>query len=322
MNNNGSLKGLTERELLGLIPGRNDKYAHVIRGIGDDCAVVGFNLKNDTYILLTQDSIISGRHFVYHSDDPYFVGWKALARSLSDIAAMGGDPQSALVAYGIPPDTPVAWLKRVFEGLYDCGKKYSCPIIGGDMASTAGEMFFSTTCMGTVTKQAIAFRTGTSNGDMLCVTGTLGGSIAGKHLRFEPRIDEAKWLIANSHVSSMIDLSDGIAKDLSHIAEAGNIGFRIDYESVPLSQILKSQFGYDTDTAVYHALYDGEDYELLFTVSDTEANVRALCESFSVRFGIPCTVIGRCDSGIETMELWKNGRRDKNIEPGGFEHFV
>ncbi len=321
MDKNESVQGLTESQLLGLIPGRDAQYPNIIRGIGDDCAVVGFDQQKDSYILLTQDSLISGRHFIYEQDDPYYVGWKALARSVSDIAAMGGDPQSSLVSYGIPSGTPVAWLKRVFEGLHDCATKYCCPIIGGDMASTSSELFFSTTCMGEVTKDKMVLRSGALAGDMLCVTGTLGGSIMGKHLCFEPRVVHAKWLIEHGSISSMIDLSDGVAKDLFHIAESSSVGFQVDCESIPVSATIEEQYGDDRDTAVSHALYDGEDYELLFTVSGTQGQVQQLCDSFISQFDIPCTIIGRCVEDTPKVELWKQGNKHKSIDPGGFEHF-
>ena len=320
MDKRKTVRGLTEAELLELIPGRNEQYPHIIRGIGDDCAVVGFNKGTSSYLLLTQDSLISGRHFSYDHDDPYYVGWKALARSVSDIAAMGGTPHSSLVSYGIPSDTPVEWLKRVFEGLHACASQYSCPIIGGDMASTAGELFLSTTCMGTVDKDAMVLRSGAMVGDMLCVTGTLGGSITGKHLSFEPRVAHAQWLVAHAPVSSMIDLSDGMAKDLFHIAESSQVGFNLDDESLPLSEAISACCD-DRDSAVHHALYDGEDYELLFTVSLEENQVKMMCQSFQEQFSLPCTIIGRCVAALPTVVLYKQGRMDTTLTPGGFEHF-
>lgn len=321
MNNGDDLiiRGLTEQELLALIPASDSVYEHVIHGIGDDCAVIDTGNPGKD-LLLTQDSLISGRHFLPH-DDPYFIGWKALARSISDIAAMGGEPTSALVAYGIPSDTPVTWLEQVLRGIDACAKKYRCPLVGGDMASTATELFFSVTCTGHVAKSKAFLRSGAHAGDLLCVTGSLGGSMAGKHLCFEPRIDEAIWLRDCCRVSAMIDLSDGIGKDLFHIARSSTAGFVVYAESIPLSGQIQRDHGDDVRTAVSHALYDGEDYELLFTVSETEKTMKQVCAAFTDKFGIACTVIGECTS-TDSVELYENGKSYTRLKPGGFEHFM
>jgi thiamine-monophosphate kinase len=229
-------------------------------GIGDDCAVIG--RKSDTrWQLLKTDCIVGGVHFL-KTDDPRKVGWKALARALSDIAAMGGLPENALVTIAAPPQMEVAWLTAFYNGMQRLAKKFRVGIVGGETSRSPGPFFCSVAVTGTVEKSRCVTRAGGRAGDLLFVTGKLGGSIRGRHLTFTPRIAEARWLVKNFPVRAMMDLSDGLASDLPRLAAASKCGFEIFEKQLPLN----------TGCTAQNALADGEDYELLFAIAARDAN--------------------------------------------------
>jgi len=224
----------------------------VKQGAGDDCAVV--ETTGDLQ-LLKSDCIIEGIHFSPEAD-PKWIGWKAICRSISDIAAMGGTPLDALVTLAVRPDTEFTWLKRVYLGLQTAAKSYAVNLVGGETAKSPGPLFLSVTVTGTVAGGRYASRSGGQKGDLLYVTGRLGGSIAGRHLRFHPRVAEGRWLVQHFPVHAMMDLSDGLASDLPRLARASRVGFEVDLANLPLHQGCSRENG----------LQDGEDYELLFAV--------------------------------------------------------
>ena len=223
-------------------------------GPGDDCALVRFgqNLQ-----LLKTDCVVEGIHFLPETPARK-VGWKALCRAISDIAAMGGDPLDAVITVAIPPDRELVWLTDLYAGLNQAAAKYGVNLVGGETSRSPGSVFVSVALTGKVEKERLVTRAGGKIGDRLYVTGKLGGSLQGKHLSFEPRLAEARWLTQNFKLHAMIDLSDGLGSDLPRLAKASGAGFEIDLSALPRNEGCSEE----------QAISDGEDYELLFAVGN------------------------------------------------------
>lgn len=243
-----------DRLLAQLLPtlSRNDS---VVLGAGDDCAVVR-NPGRGKLQLLKTDCMVEGIHFTATSP-PVSVGWKALARALSDFAAMSGVPQFALVTLVVPAERTVDWVKKVYRGLERAARPFDVAIVGGETSKIEGPAVISVSLAGCVEKHRWVGRSGGKAKDELFVTGRLGGSLRGKHLKFMPRIKEARWLTKHFSIHSMIDLSDGLGADLPRLARASGVGFEVDETVLPRHR----------GSTVTQALNDGEDYELLFAVS-------------------------------------------------------
>jgi len=241
--------------LLKGLPGARD----VVRGPGDDCAVIGFP-QGKRWRLLKTDCVIEGIHF-RPGEDARKIGWKALARAVSDIAAMGGRPLHALVTVAISPSTELKRAVAIYAGLKKCAARYGIAIVGGETARSPGPMFISVTLSGEVERRQCVFRSGGRPGDRLFVTGRLGGSLAGRHLIFQPRVEEALWLTRHFQLHAMMDLSDGLGADLPRLAQASGCGYLINEGSLPLNPGCKPK----------QALSDGEDYELLFALAPRDA---------------------------------------------------
>jgi len=238
--------GFLEILLKGLPTGRN-----LIVGPGDDCAVVKAPGGRELLLLKT-DCVVEGIHYL-PDDDPARVGRKAINRAISDIAAMGGEPHYALVTIFSPPEVPVAYWKALYEGLGAAAERHSIGVVGGE-TTRAPMKAVSVSLVGKVESQRLLLRSTGKPTDRLFVTGTLGGSLAGKHLDFEPRLAESRWLGAHGHARAMMDLSDGLASDLPRLAAASQCGFVIDSTAIPRNP----------RRTLHQALTDGEDYELLF----------------------------------------------------------
>jgi len=265
-------------------------------GPGDDCAVVETAGRLQ---LLKSDCVIEGIHFLPGAD-PKRIGWKAMCRSISDIAAMGGMPLDALVTLAVRPDTEFTWLKRVYAGLEAAARAYDVNLVGGEMAKSPGPFFVSVALTGTVERGRYVGRSGGRKGDWLYVTGRLGGSIGGRHLQFRPRVAEARWLVSRFPVHAMMDLSDGLASDLPRLAKASGLGFEVDLTRLPLHRGSSPENG----------LRDGEDYELLFAVP-TVARKRLETEWRAKFPRLRLTAIGR---------LVENGRSHFSVR--GYDHFA
>jgi len=230
----------------------------VVKGIGDDCAV----LENgrDKYLLWTCDMIVEGVDFTSR-DERGLVGRKALAICLSDIASCGGIPQHALVALGLPPKTRVEEVDRIYEGLNKIAEKFKVNIVGGDI-SKAPKLTIAVSLLGEVEKKKLVLRSGAKTGDIIFVTGSFGGSLKGKHLSFIPRLKEARALVNKFQINAMIDVSDGLLQDLGHILEQSKVGAVVYEDLIPISPWAGE---------LKNALRDGEDFELIFTVSLKDA---------------------------------------------------
>jgi thiamine-monophosphate kinase len=252
----------------------------VIAGAGDDCAVVESGDKR-RLLLLKTDCVVEGVHFD-GAAKATTVGWKAMARPLSDIAAMGGLPQHALVTLIAPADTSVAWIRGVYSGLAKAARAFGVAIVGGEISRIDGPVAISVSLTGIVEQGRWVSRSGGQAGDELFVTGTLGGSIRGKHLRFTPRIAEARWLTQRYSVHAMMDLSDGLGADLPRLARASGLNFEIDENAIPRTR----------GCSVEQAIADGEDYELLFAVAPNKS--RRLLTHWRKKFpNLQLTRIGR-----------------------------
>lgn len=253
----------------------------LVIGIGDDAAAWR---NDDSLNLVTIDCLVQGVHFTWDVTTWKELGWKSLAISLSDIAAMGGVPRYALVSLGLPSDTEVDDVADLYRGMIELGNHFGVAIIGGNI-SDAAIVFISTTVLGSATgDDKILTRSVARIGDRIAVTGSLGAAAAGlemlKHkitldpetgvslrhafLHPHPRIAEGQ-LLAEQGVKAAIDISDGLIADLSHLCRASCVGARIDIDCIPIYPAVKKAFG---DRSLELALSGGEDYELLFTASE------------------------------------------------------
>jgi thiamine-monophosphate kinase len=272
----------------------------VVAGIGDDCAAVAGPGRD--LLLLKTDCVVEDRHFTAR-DAAAAVGWKAACRAVSDLAACGGRPAHALVTCVVRAAQTKRWLDGVYRGLDKAGREFGFDVVGGELSRTDGPAVISVAMTGRVARREFVRRAGGRPGDVLFVTGVLGGSLAsGWHLRFRPRLDEARWLVANFRVRAMMDLSDGLAADLPRLARAGGTGFVFDPASVPRRR----------GVTAGQALADGEDFELLFAVAPREAD--RLEKAWRQRWPkLRLTRIGR---------LARAGTREGLGRARGYDHFA
>ena len=271
----------------------------VLTGPGDDCAVVEGGRRGEVDLLKT-DCMVEGIHFTREAP-PAKVGRKAIARTLSDFAAMGGWPRHLLVTLALPGDREMRWAENLYRGMNKCAQEYDCAIVGGETSSVPidAPVLISVAGTGTAKRSQLVLRSGGRPGDLLFVTGRLGGSLKGRHLTFTPRLVEAQWLTKYYTVRAMMDLSDGLALDLPRLASASACGFQLDRASLPRSRGASEEA----------ALSDGEDYELIFAVSPRIA-ARLQCD-WSVEFPkLKLTCIGRLTDG------------DSSSVSGGWDHFA
>lgn len=249
------LRGYGEDRLVAELTRSLSLGVEVRVGPGDDCAVIG-KPRDEHWQLLKTDVVVEGVHFLA-SDSPRRVGWKALCRALSDIAAMGGVPQHALVTVAASPELEVKTLRELYAGLRQAAERFDVSIVGGETSRSPGPLFVNLALTGWVERRRCALRSGGKPGDALFVTGRLGGSRAGHHFDFTPRLAEAHWLMAHAPVHAMMDLSDGLAADLPRLATASHCGFSIEEPAIPCHP----------GCSVAQALGDGEDFELLFAIA-------------------------------------------------------
>ena len=257
-----NLRQIGEDRLLARLMPAGRRFKNVLAAAGDDCAVVR---AGSELLLLKTDCVVEGVHFSKR-DNAADVGWKAMMRTLSDFAAMSGIPQFALVTLIAPPTKTVAWVERLYTGLRKAADKFGVQIVGGETSATRGPAVISVSATGVVENDRWVSRSGGRAGDQLFVTGKLGGSIRGKHLRFIPRIAEARWLTKNFSIHAMMDLSDGLGADLPRLARASSLGFEIDEAALPRNR----------SCTIQSAINDGEDYELLFACPHRDAKELAI----------------------------------------------
>jgi len=317
-----TMGALGERAIICRLVQALPERADVVAGPGDDCAVVRPVDAGRYDYLLKSDPVIEGVHFT-RSTPATSVGHKALARVLSDIAAMGGEPLWALVNLVAPPVTSVARLTGIYSGLNRLARRWRVAIVGGDV--TRGPRLEAHVFgVGRVPRGQAVLRSGARPGDYLFVTGALGGSRHGKHLTFQPRLAEGRWLQSRQWATAMIDLSDGLATDLRHLVRQSRVGAALSLESIPLASVIRKSAARrpvrrSPGQALRHALGDGEDYELLFTVAP--ANTAKMTRAWPKNFKMACTCIGRitgCRGVIEGVDA--RGQRMR-MKSAGYEHF-
>ena len=267
-------------------------------GPGDDCAVMDSG--NGWLQLLKTDALVENIHYLPQAA-PRAVGWKSIARVISDFAAMGGMPEHFLVTLALPPTLEISWVEDFYKGIGDCLETFGATLAGGETSSVpaGSSAVISIAATGSVRKEHLILRSTGKPGQTILVTGTLGGSITGKHLDFTPRINEAAWLVRHFKPSAMMDLSDGLGKDLPRLAAASQVGFILDEKALPLS----------SGCTPAQAIGDGEDFELLLTME--AKRVSALLEAWPTVFpDLPLTPIGHLVAPGEGQSL-----------QGGWEHF-
>lgn len=288
----------------------------VVVGIGDDCAVLRGGADED--LLVTTDLLLEGRHF-REDASPEDIGWKSLAVSVSDIAAMGGTPRHAVVAVALRREHTGEFADRLTRGLLDCANRYGCALVGGDTNGTDGPLVVCVTLTGAVPRGGAVLRSGARPGDAICVTGALGGSLAGRHLRPTPRVAEAAALVAGGAVHAMIDVSDGLSSDLGHVAHESGVAAELWADRIPIHADAVAASRADKRTLLEHALHDGEDFELCFTVPAERA---ALLVAKGLA-ATPVAHVGRvvAGSGVVLLDREGAGCTAVPLEAGGFDHF-
>lgn len=272
--------------------------ADVIAGPGDDCAVVRAP-RRGRHLLLKTDTVVEGVHFTPDTA-PRLIGRKAMARVISDFAAMAATPRHALITLIAPPHTPLRRVEQLYAGLRAEAALHGVSIVGGE--TSRGPLLIVTVSLtGEAPATRWVPRGAARPGDHLYVTGRLGGSLRGRHLRIQPRLAEARWLAENLPLHAMMDLSDGLAKDLPRLAAGAGLGFQVDMSRLPRA----------TGSTAQQAWADGEDYELLLAISP---KVRpAALAAWSAAFPrLPLTRIGHLTADPAQPPA----------APGGWDHFA
>jgi thiamine-monophosphate kinase len=305
-------------------------HRSIVAGIGDDCAVLRLPPGFDS--LVTTDFSLEGIHFRRDWHPPESVGHRCLARGLSDIAAMGGDPIAAFLSLALPRNLPQAWVGSFLRGLLGLAGKFGVTLAGGDTAESPNGILADIVVVGTAPTGTAILRSGARPGDRIYVSGELGGSAAAlQQMRLqqttkkprrklnpaeyprlflpEPRIELGRMLRQKGLVSAMIDTSDGLSTDLAHICEESSVGAEVEAEAIPRASVGKPAH----EVALELALHGGEDYELLFTAPRTHTIPSRIA-------GVPITQIGRI---TRTRKVLLRNRSDirHELEPRGWEHF-
>lgn len=281
-------------------------------GIGDDMAQIA--LGGGSSVLITTDMLLDGTHFVAEQAGLRRVGYKSMAASLSDCAAMATVPVGAVVAVGLPRGYDEARMKELHAGILYAADKYNCPLVGGDITSwkDAGRLVVCVSMLSKPGEKPPVRRSGAKVGDVICVTGSLGGSGVRKHLDFEPRVREALEMARIADLDAMMDISDGLSTDLNRICCQSGVGALVDASDIPIADDARLR----TDPLAA-ALNEGEDFELLFTLApDQWDKLRS-----QWRDPLPLTAVGRITDG-GGMKIRMSGGNVMDLEPGGYEHVM
>jgi thiamine-monophosphate kinase len=255
-----------EFDLIAAVRARAARHPRLAVGIGDDAALVRF--PDPAGCLVTVDMLMEGVDFTLATATGRQIGWKSLAVNLSDIAAMAGRPLACVVSVALPRLGGFELGRELLAGVQECAEKFSVALAGGDTNTWDGPLVVSITVLGEPTGTGPVLRSGAQAGDWIMTTGSFGGSIAGKHLDFSPRVAEALALHQAVALHAMIDTSDGLAADLWHILEESDVGAVLDEAAIPISPAAAAV--HSAKAPLERALEDGEDFELLFTVSPAD----------------------------------------------------
>lgn len=290
-----------------------------ITGIGDDCAVIPQS--GGESFVVTTDMLVEGVHFLRHATSARELGAKSLAVNLSDVAAMGARPVASFLSLALPPECREEWAQEFMEGYRELSARHGVKLAGGDTTGSLGGIAVNVTAIGRAPNERLKFRSGARPGDIVAVNGSLGESAAGLqdilagrldtlsaqiHRNPVPQVAEGEWLGGRAEVHSMIDLSDGLASDLTHILKASEVGAEVDLDAIP------------TPVATELAVTGGEDYKLLFTVAPDR--YASLAKDYRARFGTPLHPVGRIVSGEPAIKWLENGTPVPK-EWYGFVHF-
>ena len=288
----------------------------VIIGAGhDDCGHV--DVSSLQALAFSTDTVVEGTHFDAEAD-PLQIGYKAVAAALSDLAASGCRPLWGLVALNMRRGLGDRWAMRLMEGIVSCSQKHNLSIIGGDTTSAYGPTSVNITVGGTPYGESAVMRYGVEEGDLLIVTGELGGSILGRHMQPQPRFAEIKKLLELVSVKSCMDITDGLTMDISRMLAESNLGAILEESEIPISKDAYKLAEKSGKTAMEHALSDGEDFELLFSVS--EKSWQKLCKKWSetgIKTRLSC--IGRVENNQGLRVAGADGTL-KMLEVSGYEH--
>ena len=307
----------------------------VVRGIGDDCAVLRPGDGQD--LLVTTDTQEEGVHFRRDWSAAEDIGWRCLAVNVSDIAAMGGEPLGAVVALSLPETLTVAFVEAMYDGMNALATNCDCPIIGGNICKSAERLSVTITVLGSAPRDGALCRNAAVTDDDIWVTGHLGGARAGlealnrpqavvglpteevlsRYRRPRPRLREALFL-RRLGARSQIDLSDGLSSDLAHICKASGVGARLFADRIPISPETRRVAGALSLDALAMAMHGGEDFELCLTAPP---EVRQTLErDFRAQFDCPLTHIGTVQAGA-TVTLCHPDGGEEALVPGGYDHF-
>jgi len=292
---------------------RRERAEGVITDIGDDMAVLETGGRT---VLITTDMLMDGVHFDLQQVTPEQAGYKAMVCSLSDCAAMAAVPWVAVVAAALPKEWSMAAAQRLYGGLEKAAVEYQCPIVGGDTTSWDKPLAVDVTMLARPGKGKPVLRSGARVGDAILVTGELGGSLGGRHVTFSPRVTEAQLLAELVELHAMIDISDGLSRDMDHICQESKVAAELEAEGIPISKA-----GRESTKPLEAALHDGEDFELLFCVDGKEAE--KLRQEWPKRSDVRLSRIGRIVAAQEDQRLFLRAS-DGTMEPlmvKGWEHF-
>lgn len=325
-----------ESEIITRIRQRSRSSDDLVVGIGDDAAVIRAGARD---LIACCDLVIEGVHFRREWISAYLLGRKSLAVTLSDVAAMGGIARFAMISIALPGGVTDDFIDEIFRGLFDIASENNVAIIGGDTSGSPEAIFIDTSVIGECAKDKAVTRSGAQPGNGIYITGSLGASSLGlalleqgitleaaedskrrealtRHLAPEPRLKFGA-AIGQSHIATaMIDISDGLSRDLQHILDESNCGAVIRADLIPIAECVRLSVA-DRDAALRFALHSGEEYELLFTaLVEDEDQIKTIAESL----GLPVTLIGEitADNGFY---LERNGKTEL-IKPSGYEHLI
>ena len=289
-------------------------HQSVLLGVGDDGAILRGDRSNQ---VMVADAIVQDVHFVLGEHSLANIGRKAMSVNLSDIAAMGAVAESALVSLVLPRNLSLSDVQDLFSGIASRAEQFEVAIVGGDTTRHEGPLMISVSMSGRIPTDSqcpAGWRMdGAKQNDLLLVTGELGGSILGRHLLFQPRLDVAAAIQQRVPVNAATDISDSLTVDLAHVLRKSGVAAVLDCDQIPISDAAKQLSAKSGKSPLHHALYDGEDFELLLSIAAADHDALLADPSFE----LPLTVIGKV-SGTDGKII--DGETGKAIAVQGYEH--